>query len=283
MKWVEDDAVLITGGGSGLGRALVSRFLAEGAHVAVLEASSAKASRLRDEVPQVEVVVGDVRSMQDNQAAVRAAVARYGKLDVFIGNAGILDQFLALLDMPIDRLSEAFDEVFGINVKGFILGARAAAPELLKTRGSMVFTASGASFVPGGGGVFYTASKHAVVGVVRELAYQLAPAIRVNAVAPGPMRTDMRGSAALGANERTQLDAAGWAGILKSFPLQHIEPEAYTGIYVALASREGTMTTTGAVIDAADGLCARGHFATCGFAGARQSNDDPVTGDARWP
>ena len=79
--------------------------------------------------------------------------------------------------------------MFGVNVKGYLLGAKAAYRELAKTRGSIIFTVSNAGFYPCGGGPLYTASKHAVVGLIRQLAYELAPSVRVNAVAPGLVRT----------------------------------------------------------------------------------------------
>ena len=269
MAWLDGDVALITGGGSGLGRALVARFIQEGCQVAVLEASHEKATALtRDFAGKVTVVVGDVRSLSDNRRAVDAALDRFGKLDVLVGNAGIMDLPTLLTQLPEDRLDAAFDEVMGVNVKGYILAAYAAAPHLVKTRGSIVFTASSASFIPGGGGIFYTASKHAVVGVVRELAYQFAPDIRVNAIGPGPMRTDLRGSRALGMqNTVFSPQVAAIADAVKSaFPLPCMEPEDYTGLYVALASRANAATTTGEVINAADGLGIRGTMAVTGKA-----------------
>lgn len=266
MKWLQDDVVLITGGASGLGRALVDRCADEGARIVVLEFSPAKAAALRAERPDVVVVEGDVRSMSDNEAAVAAAVQNFGKLDVFIGNAGIVDRPGLLIDVPTEKLSGAFDEVMGVNVKGYILGARAAIPQLQKSKGSIVFTASSASFIPGGAGLLYTASKHAVVGVVRELAYQLAPDIRVNGVAPGPMQTDLRGSTVLGAagNIYAPSQAAIADAVAAAFPLPHTDPKLYTGMFVALASRHNAATTTGEVINAADGIAIRGHMAVVG-------------------
>lgn len=265
--WLNGDVALITGGGSGLGRALVERFLAEGAKVVVLEASQAKAQALHEDFSgAVGVVVGDVRSLADNRKAVALAVEQFGKLDVLIGNAGIMDFPGLLMDLPPDSLDDAFDEVMGVNVKGYILAAYAAAPELEKTGGSMVFTASSASFIPGGGGVFYTASKHAVVGVVRDLAYQFAPRIRVNGIGPGPMRTDLRGSKALGAQDYTFSPATKEVaeGLKSVFPLSCDDPAEYTGLFVALASRGNAATTTGEVINAADGLGIRGHMGITG-------------------
>lgn len=265
--WLEGDVALITGGGSGLGRALVERFIEEGAQVVVLEASEAKGADLdKDFGDAVGVVIGDVRSLSDNQRAVSMAVSRFGKLDVLVGNAGIMDYPALLLDLPADRLDAAFDEVMSVNVKGYILAAYAAAPELEKTGGSIVLTCSSASFIPGGGGIFYTASKHAVVGVVRELAYQFAPKVRVNGIGPGPMRTDLRGSRALGMDHVTFSPASDEIaqGVREKFPLPNDNPADYTGLFVALASRRNAATTTGEVINAADGVGIRGHMAITG-------------------
>jgi NAD(P)-dependent dehydrogenase (short-subunit alcohol dehydrogenase family) len=78
-------------------------------------------------------------------------------------------------------------------VKGYLLAAGAAWPELVRTEGSIVMTLSNASFYVNGGGPVYTAAKHAAVGLVRELTYELRPRVRVNGVAPGRMNTDLRG------------------------------------------------------------------------------------------
>ncbi len=96
-------------------------------------------------------------------------------------------------------IAAACDELFAVNVKGCILGAKAALHELGKSKGCMIFTASGAGFTSAGGGVIYTASKHAVVGIIRQLAVELGPNIRVNGVAPGGTMTDLRSVAALSA------------------------------------------------------------------------------------
>ena len=74
-------------------------------------------------------------------------------------------------------IEEAFDEMFAVNVKGYLLGAKAALPELVATGGNMVFTLSNSSFLPDGGGPLYVASKHACLGLVRQLAHELAPRI----------------------------------------------------------------------------------------------------------
>ena len=199
MGWLDNQVALVTGGGSVIGRGIVARFLAEGARVGVLERFPDRVEQLRaDFGTAVYPVQGDVTRLEDNQRAVAETVRAFGQLDIFVGNAGVFDSFLRFEALPEDALSAAFDEQFSVNVKGCLLGAKAALPELMKTEGCMVFTASVAGFNSGGGGVLYTASKHAVVGMIRQLAAELGPRVRVNGVAPGGTRTDLRGLAAVG-------------------------------------------------------------------------------------
>ena len=182
MGWLDDTVALVTGAGSGLGRAIVERYLAEGAHVGVLEIDEAKAERLRSDFDDsVAVTIGDATSLADNRRAVARTMAAFGQLDVLVANAGVWDFRTSLDQLPGDAVDAAFDEVFHLNVKGYLLGAKAAVDELRRTGGSMIFTVSNAGFWPGGGGPLYVASKHAVVGLIRQLAYELAPAVRVKA------------------------------------------------------------------------------------------------------
>jgi NAD(P)-dependent dehydrogenase (short-subunit alcohol dehydrogenase family) len=173
MGWLEGKIALITGGASGLGRAIAKRFIDEGARVGVLDRSATGCASVGAELGgNAAVTEGDVTSLADNRRAVADTVARFGRLDCFIGNAGIWDYSMPLVKIPDDQISAAFDELFGINVKGYLLGAKAALPELLKTGGNIIFTVSNAGFYVAGGGPLYTASKHAVVGLVRQLAFE---------------------------------------------------------------------------------------------------------------
>jgi Enoyl-(Acyl carrier protein) reductase len=154
-----------------------------------------------------------------------------------------------LVDLPEDRIASTFDELFGVNLKGYLLGAKAAYRELAKTRGSIIFTASNAGFYPCGGGPLYTGSKHAVVGLIRQLAYELAPKIRVNGVAPGAIPTDLRGPASLAMAERSIAELPMKEMVEHGLPLGTLpEPRDYTGSYVLLASGENSCTATGSVI-----------------------------------
>jgi NAD(P)-dependent dehydrogenase (short-subunit alcohol dehydrogenase family) len=172
--------------------------VAEGASAVVLDRSPARVEELVAAFHgEVVGVGGDVTAFEDNERAVQLALGSFGKLDIFVGNAGLFDYFASIVDTPADELTRAFDELFGVNVKGYLLGVKAALPHLVESRGCVLLTASMGSFHAATGGTVYTASKHAVVGLVRQLAFELAPTVRVNGVAPGPMLTDIRGPASL--------------------------------------------------------------------------------------
>lgn len=266
MGWLENKVALVTGGASGLGRAIVERFIDEGAHVAILDRARERCAEMAKRFgDRVEAVAGDVTVLADNHRAVAETIGRFGRLDCFVGNAGIWDFNLPLADLPEDRIGQAFDELFGVNVKGYLLGAKAAYLELAKTRGSIIFTVSNAGFYPCGGGPLYTASKHAVVGLIRQLAYELAPKIRVNGVAPGAIPTDLRGPASLAMAERSIADVPLKEMVERGLPLGKLpEPRDYTGSYVLLASGENSSTATGGVIICEGGIGIRGFVDAAG-------------------
>jgi NAD(P)-dependent dehydrogenase (short-subunit alcohol dehydrogenase family) len=256
MGLLDGHVALVTGGGSGIGRGIVERFVAEGARVGVIDLSKPRLDELSSAFGESVVCVqGTVVSMEDNQSAVDTTVRTFGHLDTFIGNAAIFDAFARLVDIEVDRLGRAFDELFGVNVKGYLLGARAATDSLIESQGSIIFTASYASFHPAGGGSLYTSSKHAVAGLVRQLAYELAPKVRVNGVAPGVAPTNLRGVSALGQGvlESLHPDTA------KALPLQFIpEPEDYASVFLFLAKKEFSKMVTGSIVVADSGLENRG-------------------------
>jgi len=267
MGWLEGKVALITGGGSGIGRALVERFLDEGAHIGVLERSGEKVKDLQEQFGNnVVVVQGDVTLLEDNERAVAETVKSYGRIDTFIGNAGIFDYFVTLPDLTKENLDKSFDQVFGVNVKGPLYGAKAVLPELIKTQGNIIFTVSNAGFYPAGGGPLYTASKHAVIGLIRELAYELSPKIRVNGVAPGGTLTDLRGPEALGQEKQTQSNVDNIEDLMKTTNPLHVvpTPKDHTSPYVLLASNKDSMAITGVIINSDGGLGVRGFASVAG-------------------
>ncbi|WP_319455885.1 MULTISPECIES: SDR family NAD(P)-dependent oxidoreductase [unclassified Mycobacterium] len=244
---------VVTGGGSGLGAAITERFVVEGGRVVVLDRSETKLRVLADRFgDSVRTVCGSVTDFADNAKACMIAEENFGGLDVLVGNAGLWDFSRSLLGSSVEHLDAGFDELFGVNVKGYLLGAKAAAPYLLARGGRMVFTLSNAALYPGGGGgVLYTASKHAGLGLVRQLAYELAPQIRVNAVAPGGMATDLRGPSAMQLAEQPIGDVLPIGQLQKDTLALGIEatPADYTEAYVLLAAEGEARTATGTVID----------------------------------
>jgi 2,3-dihydroxy-2,3-dihydrophenylpropionate dehydrogenase len=274
--WLEGEVALITGGASGLGRAVALRYLAEGASVVAVDRDRAKLEAVvaaaGEHADRVLTVPGDVRSPDDLHTAVRAAVDRFGKLDILVPNAGIWDYHRSVTRLTGHELAEAFDEIFAVNVKGYLLAVEAAWRELVATRGSIVMTLSNASFHTNGGGPVYTASKHACLGLVREFAYELAPKVRVNGVACGGMRTGLRGPESLGLEGRAIEDSfarSEAAGELPNVPLYEasVEPEDFTGTYVLLASRRNSGNITGAVVPVDGGIAVRGFRTSAGGAG----------------
>ena len=121
MGRLEGETALVTGGASGLGRAIVDRFVEEGARVVVFDRSAEKLQEVKlSHGDAVATHAGDVRSGPDNKAAVALAVERFGKLDCAIGNAGIWDYSVTLDDMPEEQIDGAFDELFGVDRKSVV-------------------------------------------------------------------------------------------------------------------------------------------------------------------
>lgn len=266
MPVLSGEVALVSGGASGLGRAIVDRFVEEGANVVVFDRAAAKLAAIeKAHGDRVATLVGDVCSGADAQQAVELAVTRFGKLDCAIGNAGIWDYQVSLDDMPVEQVDKAFDELFHVNVKGYLHLAKAALPALVRSKGSLVFTASNAAFDPHGGGPLYTASKHAVLGLIRQLAFEFAPSVRVNGVAPGPINTDLRGPQALGLQD-TPISSFNLAELAApSVPLGYVPaPEEYAGAYVFYASRRDNGPATGGVLICETGIGVRGIGVTRG-------------------
>jgi len=250
---------LVTGGANGIGRAVVERFLAEGARVGVVDRDAVKLAELAAEHGEaVAVIEADLARAEGNLSAVARTVSTFGKLDTLVANAGLFDGFFDFPEVSVEQLDKGFDALFDVNVRGLILACRAALPHLVKSGGSIIVTLSNASLYPDGGGVLYVASKHAALGVVRQLAHELAPAVRVNAVAPGATRTAIGVPEVLG-GPLDQTAPKISAAIAGAVPLGvHVEPQAHASAYVLLASRAEAGAMTGTVIESDGGLGIRG-------------------------
>jgi NAD(P)-dependent dehydrogenase (short-subunit alcohol dehydrogenase family) len=266
MAWLAARVALVTGGASGIGQAVVERFVREGAKVVVFDHNAGALTALEARWPrQVVGVAGDVTRWSDNEAAVARAIDAFGRLDVFVGNAGVFDGFVRLVDVPGEALDRGFADVFNVNVKGYLLGARAAARALIQAKGSIILTTSSAGRYAGAGGAIYTASKHAVVGLIRQLAHELAPHVRVNGVAPGGTVSGLQSVESLKAFSRDMRpDLTREERVRIANPLGLLmQPEDHAGAYVLLAS-EQARAITGTVIESDGGLGARGLWDAAG-------------------
>lgn len=180
---------LITGGGSGIGRAGALRFAREGATVAVLDVDRAAAEQtaalVQADGGKARAFVCDVAVEEQVVATYQAVVEAFGGLDVLYSNAGIP------MTLPLERLAvEQWDRVMEVNARGTFLMAKHAAPLLEQRRGAIVTTGSTVGLVPTTNRVAYVASKGAIIMLTKALALELGPrGIRVNCVCPGPIDT----------------------------------------------------------------------------------------------
>ncbi|WP_219060061.1 SDR family oxidoreductase [Pseudomonas sp. UMAB-08] len=254
MNVLSEHVVLVTGGGSGLGLGLARHCRAEGAQVAIFEISAEKVALLREEFgPDVLIVQGDVTSLDDLRACREAVLARFGRLDALIGAQGIFDGNVPLMEMPEERLDALFDEVMRVNVKGYLLSARVFFDLLRASEGAMVLTTSTAAYAADGGGAVYSASKGAIRSLVNQLAFEFAPHVRVNAVAPaGIANSQLSGPRSLGLEAQKQSDIPQDAflsmfrslSLLKELPT----PEDHGPLYAFLASRHNRIMTGQTVV-----------------------------------
>ncbi|MFC4054162.1 3-(cis-5,6-dihydroxycyclohexa-1,3-dien-1-yl)propanoate dehydrogenase [Actinomadura syzygii] len=257
--WLDGRRALIVGAGSGIGRAVLDAFRAEGASVAVLERDAAKAEAIAEALPGVPVTVGDATTRAANDEAVATAVAAFGGLDVLVNCVGVFDFYRGLEELDADVLDEAFAEMFSTNVKSHLHSVKAALPALRRSRGSIVLTESTSAYYPGRGGVLYVSSKFAVRGLVTALAHELAPDVRVNGVAPGgTLNTDLRGIPSLGQQARRLDDTPGRAAELAArTPLGvALRGEDHAWSYVFLASSR-SRGITGDVVHPDGGIAAK--------------------------
>lgn len=230
-------SAVVTGGASGIGRAIATRLVAEGARVAVwdvrAQAVEEATAAIVESAGSPDAAVGLVVDISDAASVERAAARTteaLGSVTLLFNNAGVLDDYAPILETS----EQLWDRVLGVNLKGMFLVTRALLPGMLEAGGgAVVNTASISAFIAGGGGPAYTASKHGVVGFTKQMASDYAAqGIRVNAIAPGAVETGMTRDIL----DNEELDVV---QALRSTPAgRHAQPEEMASMALFLASDE---------------------------------------------
>ncbi len=244
-------SVIVTGAGSGIGRAAASAFAAEGARVVVADLNAEGATAAVEEIEgsggAAVAVVGDLSEQSVVDEVVSTTVERFGGVDVLVNNAGIMDRMSALADVD----DAEWERVIRVNLTAPFLLTRAVLPHMLRAgRGAIVNTASEAGLRGSAAGAAYTASKHGVVGLTKSLAVMYRKqGIRANAIAPGGTRTNIVVEAEQGAH--------GPATLGPHFVNlgRHAQAEEQAAAIVFLAS-DAASNINGAILPVDDGWAA---------------------------
>ena len=253
MRKLENKVAIITGGSGSIGKTTAKLFLEEGAAVMLVDLNEDVLKKAVHELNSAEVkyCVADVSKSHDVEHYIAETVKQFGKIDVFFNNAGIEGVVKPLVDYPED----VFDKVLSVNVKGIWLGNKYAIPQM-NDGGSIIMTSSVAGLLGFAHLSAYVTSKHAVVGIMRTTALEVAPRkIRVNSVHPAPVNNRMMRSIDEGAS-------AGHASEVQkqfeaSIPFaRYAEPLEIAKLVLFLASEDSQyITGTTQVIDG--GMCAQ--------------------------
>ncbi|WP_121741333.1 SDR family NAD(P)-dependent oxidoreductase [Natronorubrum halophilum] len=231
-----ENVVVVTGAGSGMGRAVARRFGTSGAAVACvdLERDSATetAREIRDEDGDAIAIEADVSDASDVESMIDRTVDAFGQLDVLHNNAGIPQR-----DTPVEDVAEeTWDRILDVNLKSAFLGTKYAVPHLQERGGVILNTASTAAIRPRTGLSAYVASKGGMVSLTKQLAHELAPEIRVNAICPVATDTPMLESFA---GDELSVD-----GMASTIPMERLAtPRDVAGAAVFLASDDAAMIT----------------------------------------
>ena len=192
MNSYSDQVVVVTGAGSGMGRAMVAEFVSRGAKVAALDINIAGANETTKRIARPEMAAPfhvDVANPLSVQTCIDAVIAKWGRIDLLCNNAGVLDAHALAHETSIDE----WNRVMGVNLTGPFLMCKAVIPQmLLQGKGAIINTSSTSGFSAAGGGTAYTASKHGVIGLTRQLTFEYgSKGIRVNAICPGATATPL--------------------------------------------------------------------------------------------
>jgi NAD(P)-dependent dehydrogenase (short-subunit alcohol dehydrogenase family) len=245
---------VITGAGSGIGRAMATRFAAEGARIV---AADWNAQRLDEVVAAIQASGGTVVGAQGNiaekataEALVELAISTYGRLDILCNNAGVMDYMQGVGEMADD----IWRRVLSINLDGPMFATRKAIPHMIaQGNGAIVNTASTAGISGAAAGAAYTVSKHALVGLTRNTAWMYAKkGIRCNAICPGGTATNI---AETMIRERMDAEGSARAGAFAALIPEFLQPDDIALLALFLASDE-SRHINGAIIPADAGWTA---------------------------
>ena len=244
---LQGKTALITGGGTGIGRAIAKRFVHEGASVAV---SGRRLDRLEDTVSTLGdagmAIQADVTIGEDVQRMARAVIDRWGRLDILVNNAATITSRTALLDTPV----EEWDFMHGVNVRGVFLVCQSILPHMIEQgSGSIVNIASVAGQRGQPGNSTYSTTKGALMNMTRSIAVDYgAHGIRVNSISPALVRTEMAETRLKPGDNWEERAAREW---IPNYPLGRIgRPEDIANGALFLASDEASwITGTDLIID----------------------------------
>lgn len=238
----QNKVALVTGGGSGIGRAAALRFAQEGAAVVLADKNLEGAARVRGEIEalgqRAHAVKADVTQPAECQQMVREAVDRFGHLDIVFANAGISGGDVVLNMEPAD-----WDRVIATNLRGVFLTCKYSIPALIEAGGGAIVTmaSSMAGWDVSMGGAAYMASKEGVTGLTKSLALQLGGyGIRVNAICPGIIQTHLGHRPGMTEQEWSER----YERFAKRIPLRRVgQPEDVAAVVAFLASDDARHIT----------------------------------------
>jgi meso-butanediol dehydrogenase/(S,S)-butanediol dehydrogenase/diacetyl reductase len=232
MQGLKSKRVLITGGASGIGAATAARFLEEGSQVCILDRDAQACESIRHQLPAIsEAIIADVTDLMQVEAAFAEAVRAMGAVDVLINNAGI-----SIRHNFLDITPEEWDKVIAVNLTGVFYVAQTAARHMWQRGAGVILqTASTNGTVGQPYYADYNATKAGVIELTKTMALELAPKVRVCAIAPGYVLTPM---------QRAEYTDAMLEEVNQKIPLRrHAKPEEIAALFAFLASDEAAYAT----------------------------------------